>query len=197
MFESVQWNVEILETRIRTDRSGLDCEVSGVSTQMRLQQAVLQDIGTGITGQKSQDDRIVEARIGLFEGFRQELRFFNRSFSDDAVQIQSVNATNIGIQYTWEEISGSIQDVNTVLSSITKSHMKVMSPKESREHAVQMEDQVAQIKEVNTGLTTAMEEYKLSQSSRFDFQQNTVQPGPSAMVHPYGRHNLHHGSVWS
>jgi hypothetical protein len=39
-----------------------------------------------------------------------------------------------------------------------------------------MEDQVTQIEEVNTGLTTPMEGYKFSESSRYHVQNPSVAP---------------------
>jgi hypothetical protein len=43
-FESVKANIEILEPRIYTDKQRVDMEVSGVGTQRKLQEAVLQEI---------------------------------------------------------------------------------------------------------------------------------------------------------
>jgi hypothetical protein len=40
-FESVEWNIEILQTRIQTDKHPVDAEVAGVGYQMHLQEAGL------------------------------------------------------------------------------------------------------------------------------------------------------------
>jgi SMC interacting uncharacterized protein involved in chromosome segregation len=46
-FESVKANIEILESRIHTDKQRVDSEVAGVGTQMQVQEAVLQEIRSG------------------------------------------------------------------------------------------------------------------------------------------------------
>jgi len=56
-----------------------------------------------------------------------------------------------------------------------------------------MADLVAQIQEVNTRLTMAMDGNKPSESPRFDFRGNIVslgQQGPSGLVHPERRRNV-------
>lgn len=93
----------------------------------------------------------------------------------------------MGIQKSLKEMNWKIEDVKKVLASITKSLKEVPARTELREHPVQLEDQVAQIQEVNTGLTTAMEGCEISESSWFDFRQNTAQPGLSGTVHPQRR----------
>jgi hypothetical protein len=59
-------------------------------------------------------------------------------------------------------------DINTILSSKTKSLKKVQSKMEFREHALGMNKQFVQIQEVNTGLTTAMGYYKYSECSQYN-----------------------------
>jgi len=53
-----------------------------------------------------------------------------------------------------------------------------------RDHAVAMDEQLVQMQKVNMGLTTAMEGYKFSQSSQYDFRHPVPQAGPSTTVHP-------------
>jgi hypothetical protein len=51
------------------------------------------------------------------------------------------------------------------MAAITTTLKEMPSKRELRFHAQTMDDQMAQIAEVNTGLTIAMEGYKISESS--------------------------------
>jgi len=46
-----------------------------------------------------------------------------------------------------------------------------------------MEEHKQQMTEMNTGLTTTMEEYKFSQSSPYDFRRSVATAGPSGTQH--------------
>jgi hypothetical protein len=63
----------------------------------------------------------------------------------------------------------NIVQVNEVLDSIKNSLREIPSRRELREHAAVVDEQIAQDREVNTKLTTAMEGYKFSDSSRYNF----------------------------
>lgn len=54
---------------------------------------------------------------------------------------------------------------------------EVPSKKDVREHVSAMDEQMVQIQEVNTGITTAMEGYKFSESSHYNFRQHIPQAG--------------------
>jgi hypothetical protein len=58
-FLSVNQNLQILEGRIRTDKSLLDQEVSGVGHQLMIQQTILDEIRGGINILNGQDNDIV------------------------------------------------------------------------------------------------------------------------------------------
>jgi hypothetical protein len=66
-------------------------------------------------------------------------------------------------------MNSRIQQVNDVLDSIETSLREVASRCELREYATAMDEQLVQMQEVNTGLTTAMEGYKFSESSPYNF----------------------------
>jgi len=71
-----------------------------------------------------------------------------------------------------KDLTTKVDGVNKILSRITNSLKEVPMKKELRDHAILMEDQTMRVQDVNTGLTMAMEEYKVSESSRFNFRQN-------------------------
>jgi hypothetical protein len=79
-------------------------------------------------------------------------------------------------------MNSKIDKVNEVLESIKSSLKEVPSRRELIEHASAMDEQIVQMREVNTGLTTPMEGYKFSESSQFNFR--TPQARPSTTIHP-------------
>jgi hypothetical protein len=97
-------------------------------------------------------------------------------------QILAIKGTNIGIQRSLKDMNSKILKVNEVLGSIKSSLKEVPSRRELREDATAMDEQLVQMREVNTGLTTAMEGYKFSESSQINFQ--IPQAGPSTTIHP-------------
>jgi len=70
-----------------------------------------------------------------------------------------------------KDFTTTVNEINKVLSKITNSFKVVPSKKELRDHAVLMEEQTMGVPEINTGLTMAMEECKVSESSGFNCRQ--------------------------
>jgi len=87
-------------------------------------------------------------------------------------------------------MNSKIVKLNEVLNYIKKSLQDVPSRKDLTDHAVALDEQLVQMQEVHTELTTAMEGYKFSESLRFNFQQQTPQAGPSTTVHPESQRYL-------
>jgi len=156
-FETMKNGSENLETTIRTECQMINSEVSGVGTQMELHQAVLQEVWVGIQILKAQDDRIVEEASELFQEPRMEMAIMSKRRTDNSVRILAIQGTNKRIQDGMNHLTKNIDQVNIILTSITKSLKEVPSKQELSEHAVAMDEQVVQIQEVNTGLTTTME----------------------------------------
>jgi len=63
---------------------------------------------------------------------------------------------------------------------------QIPSKRDLQLHASAMVEHKQQMTEMNMGLTTAMEEYKFSQRSLYDFSRTSVAAGHSEMqyVHP-------------
>jgi len=74
-------------------------------------------------------------------------------------QILSVKGTNIGIQRSLKDMNSKIVKVNKVSDSIKNSLKAIPSKRELREHAAIMGDQFVHVRELNTGLTMAMDGY--------------------------------------
>lgn len=82
-------------------------------------------------------------------------------------------------------MSSKIVKVNEVLYSIKNSLREVPSRRELRKHIAVMDEQIALLKEVNTGLTTTMKGYKVSASSNYSLRPQSPQAGPSLSVHTH------------
>jgi len=192
-FDLVKNNLYILESHLQTEKQRIDSEVSGVGSQMNLHQAILHEVRLGIGILQYSDNQIVKDALSMISGINAELQASSKTITENTIQILAVkgkmNSTQMGMKY----LASKVDSVNKILSSITKSLAEIPSKKELNNHPSSTADQVAQIQEVNTGLTTAMEGYKFSESSRFDFRGNTVplgQAGPSGFLHPQRQGNV-------
>jgi len=141
----------------------------------------------GIHILEAQDDSIVQEASKLFPGARTVMAAISKRIKDNSCQILTIEGMNKKIQDgSIKDFSKKINNVKTILPSITKSRKEVPSKRELRKHQVAMDEQVAQIQEVNIGLTTAMANYKISQSSQYNFRRpmsQVGQAGPSGHVH--------------
>ena len=179
-----QANLEILESRIQTDKHRVDSEVAGVGTQVQLQQAVLQEIRSGVNILQAQDDQIVEEANSIFEAYGIELDSMSMRITGCDAQILSIMGTNIGIQRSLKDMNSKIVTVNAVLNSLKNSLKDIPSSTELRQHVAAMEDQLVQSRELNTGLNPAMQGYKFSESASYGFGKQVPKAGPSTTVHP-------------
>jgi len=173
-------------------------EVSEVGSKMHWQQVVLRQLWTGIGILHSQYNQIVQEANTIFQGYSSKLEAISKRVTYTSVRILAVNGMNSTIPKGMKDLMEWIDDVNNVLALSTKSLKEVHLKKEFCEDAFMMEDEICQIQEVNTGLTTAMEGYTISESSKNNFQNaplaNLEQPEPSGNVHPERRGYFERGS---
>jgi hypothetical protein len=108
-FELVKANIQILESRIHTDKQRVDIEVAGVGSQMQLQEAVLQEVRSGINILQNQDNQIVQKANLIFEGHKKELEAISKRVTNCDSQILSIKGSNIGIQRSLKEMNSQIQ----------------------------------------------------------------------------------------
>ena len=187
-FESVKNDIRILETRIQTERQRIDSDVSGVSTQSDMQQAMLKELRFGIHILQTQDNQIVDEASQMFQGMKSEMEAMSKRITANSIQLLVNQNKNKKIQDDIRGLTIAIESVNKTMSKIRDSLKDIPSRQELRIHAAIMDEQTMKIQEVNTGLTTAMEGFKVSESSRFNFGQGVPkttpfqQAGPS--VHP-------------
>jgi len=180
----VKANIKILETRIYTDQHRADADVAGVATQLQLQEAVSQELRSGVNILQGQDAQIVQQANDICITHKKEMEVMSKRITDNASQILAIKGTNIGIERSLKDMNSKMQKVNEILDTIKRSLREDPSKRELREHATAMGEQLVQLQEVNTGLTTAMEGYKFSEFSQSNFLQQLPQAGPSTTIHP-------------
>jgi hypothetical protein len=72
VFDSVKNEILITESRLQTEKVRMDSEILGVGSIAKLQDAMLQELRSGIRILQSQDNPIVGDATDLFHGIRQE-----------------------------------------------------------------------------------------------------------------------------
>jgi hypothetical protein len=77
-FDTVKQGIHIMEFRLQTEKAGIDCKILEVGTMAHLQDAVLQELRSGIHILQSQDNQIVGEATDLFNGICQELKALSK-----------------------------------------------------------------------------------------------------------------------
>ena len=86
-FQSVKNGITIMESRLQTEKSRIDSEVQGVGHTMQFQQAILEELRSGIHILQEQDNQIVGEATDMFQGIRAELEALNKKNTDNRLQI--------------------------------------------------------------------------------------------------------------
>jgi hypothetical protein len=181
-FDSLMNGITIMESRLQTEKVQIDSEVSGVESMMQFQQAILEELRSGIHVLQEQDNQIVGEAKALFVGVRSELEAQSKKIMDNGLQIFAQKVLIQAVQKSVGILSKRIDRVNKVVATITESLKGVPSKRDLRQHQATMDERLAQVEEINTRLTTPREQYKFSESTHFEFRQNAV--GPS-VTHQY------------
>jgi len=72
-FVAIRQDLEFLETQILTEKAKLEGEVSGVGSQMLIQQAVINEMRQEITILQKQDNIIIQEAAGIFSGIHSQI----------------------------------------------------------------------------------------------------------------------------
>jgi len=178
-FDSVRNGIVIMESRLQTEKSRVDAEVSGVGSMAKFQEAMLQELRAGVHVLQTQDNQIVQEATELFDGMRTELEAQSKRITDNTLQSIAVRASVQAVQKGMALLSKRMDEVVKTTAAITTSLKQIPTKQDLRQHLQAMEDHKVQMTEVNTGLTTAMEECKFSQSTPYNFGRANVVAGPS------------------
>ncbi|KAF8537901.1 hypothetical protein BDD12DRAFT_806559 [Trichophaea hybrida] len=176
-FKSGNDGIQILESRLRTERQKIGSDVSGVGTPIDLHQSILSELWQGVVILRGQNNQIVSEASELFQGSRAEMDCLSQRITDNVILITTVQNSIKKINDNISLVTKTIDGINTIMTAITKSLKEVPSTRELRDDTAVMEEQMFAIQEVITGLTIAMTNNKLSESTPFNFQTATPFPG--------------------
>jgi hypothetical protein len=175
----------IMESRLQTKKTRIDSEVQGVGSMMNFQQALLGELRSSIHILQDQNNQIVEEATNLFTGIKKELEDQSKKIVDIGLQNFANKVAVQGIQKMVGILSKRIDEVTTVLAIVTDQIKNIPLKRELRQFQAAMDDSVNQLAEANTGLTTAMEQYKFSESTPLGIPQNLAGPsGTQTFIHP-------------
>jgi len=184
-FVSVGNGIKIMESRLLTEKKRIDSEVQGVGSVMNYQQAVLGELRSSIHVLQNQDNQIVGEATDMFVGIKAELEAQNKKVMDIGLQNFANKVAVQAVQKTVGVLSKRVDEVTTVLATVTDRIKDMPSKRELRQFQAMMEDSANQLAEANTGLTTAMDQYKFSESTPVGIQQTTAGPsGSQPFIHP-------------
>jgi len=148
----------------------LHWDVLWVGSQMYLLQSVLQELRTGIHIDQLQDNQITGQASNIFQRYCSDMHTMCNRHMDNVVQFLAKRGTNDVVQKNVKQLLKEIENVNIILSSLTWSLKELPLPKELHNHATKMENEIVRIEEVNTAVTSGLEDNKLSESSKYNFQ---------------------------
>ena len=96
--DSVKNGILIMESRLQTEKIRMDSEILKVGCMAQLQDAMLQELRSGIHILQSQDNQIVSEATDLFNRMRQELEALAKPISDNTLQILAVKVSTQNVQ---------------------------------------------------------------------------------------------------
>lgn len=105
-----------------------------------------------------------------FQGAWTKMTALSKPTMDNDIQIFAIRGTNTKIQMGMKALTSKIDNIEKVLSSNTKSLREVPLQMDLLEHVTSMQVYMAQIQEVNTALTTTMENFRFCECSQYDFR---------------------------
>jgi len=150
-FDSVKNGIVIMESRLQTEKIRIDSEISGVGTMVRFQEALLQELRSGIHVLQSQDNQIVQEATDLFDGIQKELQAQSKRVSNNTLQLLAVKNPVQTVQKGLGMLTKRVDEVVRTTAAITTSLKQIPTKQELRQHASAMEEHKVQMTEVNTG----------------------------------------------
>ena len=184
-YDSVKNRILIVESRLLTEKTRMDTEVQGVGTMMNFQQVVLEEFRSGIHILRDQNNQIISEATDLFTGIRAELEAQSKRITDNCLTIFAQNVSIQAIQKLMGILSKKIDETNTVMAAITESLKNVPTKQEICQQRMAMEESLNAMAEINTGLTTAMDQYKFSDSTPLGVRQTVAGPsGTQTYMNP-------------
>jgi len=176
-FLSVNQDLQILEGRIRTEKSLLDQEVSGVGHQLMIQQTILDEIRGGINILNGQDNDIVREAKEAFDGITLQIQDMVKQQTSHASTLMNHKRSLVKLIDDFKAWKDSQQSMENKIERIDNIIKNLPTKEDLEGHTKAMDVTLDKIQEISTGLTTHMENYKFSEST--SHRPRSVQPGPS------------------
>jgi hypothetical protein len=178
-FLSVNQDLQILEGRIRTEKSLLDHEVAGVGYQLTIQQTILHEIRGGINILNGQDNDIVREAKEALDGITSQIHDMVRQQTSHATTLMNRKRSLVKILDNFKAWKNSQQSIENKVEQIDRYVKTLPMKKDLDNHAKAMDESLQKIQEISTGLTTHLENYKLTDST--SHRPRSVQAGPSGI----------------
>jgi len=164
-FLAVRQDLELLETQILTEKAKLEEEVSGVGSQMLIQQAVINEVRQGMAILQKQDNIIVEEAAGIFARIHQQIGDSLKKQTENGSTLLNHRRSIMRIQEEMKTMGITIESMLGRIGGLETYTKELPSKQDLKDHTRAMDKTLAKIQDVSTGLTIHMEEYKLSEST--------------------------------
>jgi hypothetical protein len=180
-FAAVRQDLELLETQILTEKAKIEGQVSGVGSQMMLQQVVIHEMRQGITILQTQDNIIIQEAADIFAGIRRPMDYVVKKQTEASSTLLNHRRTIMKLQADTKTMNIHITSMLGRIGGLERSTKDLATKKDLDSHVRAMDETLVKIQEVSTGLTEHMEGYKFSEST--SHRPMSVAAGPS-YTHP-------------
>jgi len=178
-FLSINQDLQILEGRVRTEKSLLDQEVSGVGHQLMIQQTILDEIRGGINILNRQDNDIVREAKEVFDGITLQIQDMVKQQTSHASTLMNHKRSLVKLIDDGKLWKNAQQSLENKVDQMDKYIKTLATKKDMENHSKAMDETLQKIQEVSTGLTMHMETYKISEST--SHRPRSEQAGPSGV----------------
>lgn len=174
-----------MESGLQPDKVKIDSDVVEVGSMMQFHEAMLQELCSSMHILQGPHNQIVDETTNLFPGIHREQENMSKRITDDSLQILAVKSSNQTIQEMLAAVTQRIDKVNKAMVARTTSLKNMPTKRKLCQCQDMIDDQFTQVDDINTGLTTAMEAYKVSKSASFHVEQQAGPSGTPSYIHPH------------
>jgi hypothetical protein len=180
-FVAVRQDLDLLKSQILTEKAKLEGEVSGVGSQMIIQQAVINEMRQGISILQKQDNIIIKEAADIFTGIRSHTGDSVKEQTESGSTLLNHRRSIMKIQDKVKTIKLHIDSMLGRIGGFERFTKELPTKEDLAKHTKAMDETLAKFQEVSTGLTVHLDESKLSEST--PHRPRSVAAGPS-FTHP-------------
>ena len=144
-----------------------------------IQQTILDEMRGGINILNGQDNDIVREANEAFDGITMQIQDMVKQQTSHASTLMNHKKTLVKIKDDFKAWMNSQQAIENKVEQIDKYVRRLPTKQDLDGHSKAMDEALQKIQEISTGLTTHMENYKLSEST--SHRPRSAQPGPSGV----------------